>query len=192
MKKISAVYKITNTITGDFYIGSSKNIKNRWAAHKCQSTWNEHPNNPLYLDMKKYGIDKFAFEILEEVESASLKEAEQQFIETLKPTYNSNRANGWDVYRYKEYQKEYHKSDKCKKYQKEYMKEYHKSVEYKESHKKSNNKYHNQLCYYDGKKLTLHALYSRFQRAGIENPTKEAKKYLLKNNNPIEFYDIYP
>ena len=27
MNKISGVYKITNTITGDFYIGSSKNIK---------------------------------------------------------------------------------------------------------------------------------------------------------------------
>lgn len=27
--KISGVYKITNNITGDFYIGSSKNIKQR-------------------------------------------------------------------------------------------------------------------------------------------------------------------
>lgn len=27
MNKISAVYKITNTVTGDFYIGSSKNAK---------------------------------------------------------------------------------------------------------------------------------------------------------------------
>ena len=27
--KICAVYKITNTITGDFYIGSSKDVKKR-------------------------------------------------------------------------------------------------------------------------------------------------------------------
>ena len=33
MNKISAVYKITNTITGDFYIGSSKNVKKRWTNH---------------------------------------------------------------------------------------------------------------------------------------------------------------
>ena len=33
--KTSAVYKITNTITGDFYIGSSKDVKRRWAVHKC-------------------------------------------------------------------------------------------------------------------------------------------------------------
>ena len=61
MNKICAVYKITNTITGDFYIGSSKNIKNRLAAHKCKSTWKIHPNNQLYLDMQKYGIDNFIF-----------------------------------------------------------------------------------------------------------------------------------
>ena len=29
MKKISGVYKITNTVTGDFYIGSSKDVKDR-------------------------------------------------------------------------------------------------------------------------------------------------------------------
>lgn len=33
MNKISGVYKITNTITGDSYIGSSKNVKDRWKAH---------------------------------------------------------------------------------------------------------------------------------------------------------------
>ena len=27
MNKISGVYKITNTVTGEFYIGSSKNIE---------------------------------------------------------------------------------------------------------------------------------------------------------------------
>ena len=98
-EKISGIYKITNTITGDFYIGSSKNVKQRLACHKCQSTWNEQPNNPMYIDMQKYGVEKFDFQILEEVESEHLKEKEQQFIETLKPTYNSNNANGWDIER---------------------------------------------------------------------------------------------
>ena len=159
--KICGVYRITNTITGDFYIGSSKNVKHRWADHKCPSRWNEHPNNPMYLDMQKYGVDKFAFEILAEVEPDSLKEMEQRFIETLKPTYNDINANGLNIERYKDYKKQY------------------------------NNKYKNQLCCYNGETLTLNALYQRFLRRGISNPTKEAKKY-LKNNNPIEFYDIYP
>lgn len=95
--KISAVYRITNTITGDFYIGSSKNVKKRWTAHKAPSRWNEHPNCPMYIDMKKYGVDKFEFQVLAEVETGRLKEAEQQFIETLKPTYNSCNAKGIDI-----------------------------------------------------------------------------------------------
>ena len=148
-KKISGVYKITNTITGEFYIGSSKNVKCRWKEHKWPSAWKKHPNNPMYLDMQKHGVDKFEFEILEEAEEEKLKETEQQFIETLKPTYNSNRANGFDVERYKE------------------------------SHRKYNNKYYNQLCQYNGETLTLKALGMRFQRAGIAHPTKEAKKYLV-------------
>ena len=158
MEKISGIYKITNTITGDFYIGSSKNVKNRWRDHKCKSTWNKCPNNPMYIDMRKYGVDKFEFQIIAEVEADKLKEKEQQFIETLKPTYNSNRANGFDFERYKESQKEYQKTDKYKKCKKEYQ---------------------NQLCCYNGQTITLNALRKRFRRKGIVHPTAEAKKYLL-------------
>ena len=154
--KISGVYKITNTATGDFYIGSSKDVKCRWANHKCSSKWNEHPNNPMYLDMKKYGVENFDFEILAEVEADKLKETEQQFIETLKPTYNSNRANGWDIER----RKEYFKSNKRKEY---------------------NNKYQNQLCLYNGEIIKLSTLSTRFYRAGVEHPVIEAKKYIIKN-----------
>ena len=163
-EKIIGVYKIVNTITGDFYIGSSKNIKKRWAYHKCPSSWNKQPNNPLYLDMKKYGVDKLDFQILAEVEPEQLKETEQQLIEKLHPTYNSIRANGLDIERKKEYHKEYHKSPKYK----EYIKEYHKG-------------YNNQPCLYNGEVLTFNALYLRFKRAGAEHPVKEAKKYILTN-----------
>ena len=168
MEKISGIYKITNTVTGDFYIGSSKDVKRRWANHKCQSTWKKHPNNPMYIDMQNYGVDKFELQILAEIEVDKLKETEQRFIELLKPTYNNINANGCNVERYKEYQKdyqkeyqkEYRKTDKCKAYQKEYQ---------------------NQLCCYNGETITLCALQTRFRRKGISNPTQEAKKYLIKN-----------
>ena len=107
MEKISAVYKITNTVTGDFYIGSSKNVKNRFAHHKYPSLRNRCPSNPMYQDMQQYGLKKFSFEILAEVEEEKLKEVEQQFIEKLKPTYNDMNAKGLDVERYKKYRKEY-------------------------------------------------------------------------------------
>ena len=116
------------------------------------------------------------------------KEAEQKFIETLKPTYNNRNANGWDFERLKkthrksnkqyrqsdkgkEVQNKYHKSDKYKKYQKEYRQ----SDKFKEYQKE----YNNQLCCYNGETLTLHALSARFRSQGISNPTAEAKKHLL-------------
>ena len=179
MEKISGVYKITNTITGDFYIGSSKNIKKRWREHKCQSVWKNYPNKQLYKDMMKYGVDKFDFQILAEVEADKLKETEQKFIETLKPTYNSNRANGLDIERYKEYKKEY---------MKEYIKEYEKSEKRKKAkkeydktdkRKKAKKEYNSQICCYNGEVLKLCALAMRFQRAGIPHSVFEAKKYLV-------------
>ena len=192
MEKISGIYKITNTITNDFYIGSSKNMKQRWAVHKCKSSWNKQPNNPMYQDMQKYGVDKFAFEILAEVEEDKLKEAEQQFIETLKPTYNNYNAKGLNIERQKKTQKKYEKTEKRKKAKKEYQKEYHKSEKYKkyqkeyqqsderkEYQKEYYKEYGNQLCCYNGEILTLYALSKRFQRAGIPHPQIEAKKYLL-------------
>ena len=175
--KICAVYKITNTITGDFYIGSSKNVKRRWAAHKCKSSWKRFSNNPLYQDMKKYGLNKFVFEILAEVEPEKLKETEQQFIEKLKPTYNQINANGLNVEKRKEYMRKYNKSDKGK----EKRKEYEKSDKRKKYKKEYQTKYRSQLCFYNGETLTLNALSKRFKRQGIDHPTIEAKKYLLQN-----------
>ena len=152
---ISAVYKITNTITGDFYIGSSKNIKERWAHHKIPSSWDRFPNNKMYKDMKKYGTGKFEMQILKEVEVDKLKEAEQQFIEKMQPTYNQMNAKGWDIIRYKEYNKVY-----------------------REEHKNEIKEYQRQLCFYNDQTITLNALSLRFRRQGILHPTLEAKKYL--------------
>ena len=59
MQKICGVYKITNTITGDFYIGSSKDVKRRWKEHKCPSRWNDNPNKQMYLDIVVY-LDYFS------------------------------------------------------------------------------------------------------------------------------------
>lgn len=161
MEKIIGIYKITNTITNDFYIGSSKNVKQRLAVHKCQSTWKKYSNNPMYQDMQKYGTDKFILEILEEVEPEKLKETEQEFIQTLKPIYNNRNANGLDVERCKEYQRSYIES-------------------HKDELKQYNKQYDNQLCCFNGETLTLRALSMRFMRQGLSNPILEAKKYILE------------
>ena len=97
MKKICIVYKFTNTVTGDFYIGSHNNIKKSLANNKYQSVWISIPNDQMYHDIQKYGDDKFDLEVLEVVEPEELKEREQYFIETLKPTYNQMNEKDLDV-----------------------------------------------------------------------------------------------
>ena len=160
--KISGVYKITNNITGDFYIGSSCNIKQRWAVHKCVSAWKLQPNSKLYKSMASYGLDNFTFEILEKTDN--LKEREQYYIEQLNPSYNNFYAKGWNTERYKETNK------RCKK---EYYKTHH------DKELTAAKAYNNRLCLYAGKTLTLNALALRFRQQGIPHPTLEAKKYLM-------------
>ncbi len=200
-KKISGIYKIVNTVTGAFYIGSSRNVYKRWKAHKYPSTWNRHPNSKLYQDMEKYGVDKFEFQVFCRVEPEHLKQVEQECIELLKPTYNNRNAKGLNVERQKDsnkkaskkYQqsekgkeasKKYYQSEKGKEHRKKYQqsekrKEVQKKYEQSEKGKEAHRKYHNQLCLYNGETLTLGALRKRFRRAGIPNATLEAKKYLI-------------
>ena len=171
--KIAGVYKITNIITGDFYIGSSKDIKHRWANHKSPSRWKQLPNSKLYKAMASYGLDNFTLEIIEETDN--LREREQYYIECLKPSYNNFWAKGWNTDRYKEYY-EIHRDEKLA-YSKAYNKAYSKANR-DELLVKQRARF-SRLCLYEGETLTLSALEHRFRRQGIANPYKEAQKYLL-------------
>lgn len=87
------VYKISNKINGKSYIGRSINIHKRFIAHKNRA-FNSNSNNynlPLYKDMRKYGIENFTFDILEECEESELDEREKHYIRQYK-------ANGPDGY----------------------------------------------------------------------------------------------
>ena len=163
MNKVSAVYQIINTVTGDRYVGSSKDVFHRWAQHKCPSTWKSYPNSLMYKDFQKYGLDKFRFQILAPVEQEYLKQVEQEFIDMLKPTYNDKRSKGWNFERIKESSKK-----SCRKY-----KQSEKGKEYRR-------KYLQQLCLYNGETLTLNTLRARFHKAEVEHSYLEAKKYLIK------------
>lgn len=171
MEKISAVYKIVNELTGDSYVGSSKNVMSRWCEHKCLSTWKKCPNKQLYKDFQKYGLENFRFQILAPVMEEHLKEVEQEFIEILKPTYNNYNAKGFDTERNKEYHRTYNQSDK--------RKESEMKRSQTEKRKRWKKNYYNQFCLYNGKELTFGVLVGRFQRAGIKRPYLEAKKYLI-------------
>ena len=42
------IYKITNQLTGDAYIGQSVQIENRFDEHKNPCNWNREQNKRLY------------------------------------------------------------------------------------------------------------------------------------------------
>lgn len=173
MRPISGVYKITNKITCDFYIGSSKNIKQRWAGHKCVSVWKRHPNSGLYKDMVQYSLDNFIFEIIEE--TTELRNREQYWIDKLNPTYNNYRVEGLNIERHKAWY-EVH--------QKEVL--VNRKIYYKANRDKRLDKsraWQDRICVYNGETMTLNALRIRFYRQGVPHPNLEAKKYLIIEEN---------
>lgn len=75
MDKICGIYKITNQLNNKFYIGQSVNIKNRWKQHRSSND-----NMPIHLAIRKYGVDNFKFEIIEECQQDELDEREIYWI----------------------------------------------------------------------------------------------------------------
>lgn len=71
---ITGIYKITNLINNHIYIGQSVDIKRRFREHKGGGI--------LVVDkaIKKYGVENFSFEVLEECDSSRLDEREEYWI----------------------------------------------------------------------------------------------------------------
>lgn len=90
----SGIYKITNIITNDFYIGSSCQIKKRKYVHFYQLVKNIHNNTYLQNTFNKYGVDNFKFEVIEECSKDILLIKEQYYINALNPVYNNLKVAG--------------------------------------------------------------------------------------------------
>ena len=84
------IYKITNKINNNSYIGLSTHIEDRWKYHRDPYNWNRESNKLLYKAIIKYGIDNFEFEVLEECTSAELSEKEKFYI---------NKYDTWSSYK---------------------------------------------------------------------------------------------
>ena len=85
------IYIIRNKINGKCYIGKTNNIKRRFIEHR---TIYHETNKSLKLAYKKYGLENFSFEVLEECTVERLNEREIYYIKKIKPEYN--RTSGGD------------------------------------------------------------------------------------------------
>lgn len=88
------IYVIVNTITKDFYIGSTKNFTQRKIRHFQKLRDNAHPNKFMQRSYNKYGEDAFSMYILERVEdlrTENLLSREQDWIDRLVPTFNHKK-----------------------------------------------------------------------------------------------------
>ena len=80
-KTICGIYKITNLLTEQCYIGQSVNISDRWKQHcKCGLGIEASATNVLYNSMQRDKIWNFSFELLEECPRNLLNEKEAFWI----------------------------------------------------------------------------------------------------------------
>lgn len=94
------IYKISNNINHHFYIGQSRDIHTRWKNEKCASNNpnEESYNYPLSRAFRKYGIQNFTFEIIEECKVEELNEKEHYWISKLKPNYNQTSGGDYQTH----------------------------------------------------------------------------------------------
>lgn len=71
---ICGIYKITNIINNKFYIGQAEDIYHRYRTHFWAH--GEHHNSAIDAAIRKYGIENFSLEILEECPKEKLNERE--------------------------------------------------------------------------------------------------------------------
>lgn len=96
-KTICGIYKITNLLTEQCYIGQSVNISDRWKQHcKCGLGIEASASNVLYNSMQRDKIWNFTFELLEECPKELLNEKERFWINMYQSNmfgYNSTKGN---------------------------------------------------------------------------------------------------
>ena len=82
------IYKITNTVSGNIYIGSSVSVYRRRNCHLHELRNKKHSNDRMQKAFNKHTESAFKFEIIEECEIINRIEREQYYIDSLKPEYN--------------------------------------------------------------------------------------------------------
>jgi group I intron endonuclease len=90
----SGIYKITCLPTGKVYIGSSRNIQQRWNEHRSQLVRGIHPNSYLQNAWNKYGEQSFVCDTVEVIDRVQLADREQYWIDHYSAC---NRQRGFNI-----------------------------------------------------------------------------------------------
>lgn len=94
-KQVTGIYKITNLINKKVYIGQAVNVSNRLKEHIKAGLGIDTPNNILYKGMKKYNVENFSFELLEQCSPQDLNDREKFWISYFKSNdYGYNMTIG--------------------------------------------------------------------------------------------------
>ena len=109
------VYKLFNPDCTEFYIGSTKDLKERKRQHKksCNTENTSKYNMNLYQYIRDHGgYNSWSYEILEHIRNSinvyELRNVERKYIEQLKPSLNTQLPNRTK----KEYDKQYKQNNK--------------------------------------------------------------------------------
>ena len=92
MDKACGVYRITNTVKGKHYVGSSVNIKKRWNQHRRELKSGNHCNKKLQNSWSKHGFDNFEFAIVLLCDHKNVLMYEQDVM-----NYYSAAASGYNI-----------------------------------------------------------------------------------------------
>ena len=93
-KNKSGIYKWTNKISNDVYIGQSIDLSKRFIRYFNLSYLKNRETLVISRALIKYGYNNFSLEILEYCDIADLTEREQYYLDTLKPRYNTLKIAG--------------------------------------------------------------------------------------------------
>ena len=80
MEKVSGIYRIVCKANGNYYYGSAKNMKSRWAIHKSHLRNGKHFNPMVQHTWNKYGENTFQCELTELVPLDKLIEVEDGYL----------------------------------------------------------------------------------------------------------------
>ena len=98
VNKTCGIYVISRVGTNECYVGQTVDADKRWRDHRRLLENGEHSSNWMQHVFNKFGVSVFHFEIVEilidPTDKVSMIKAEQDWMDGLRPCYNSAPAAG--------------------------------------------------------------------------------------------------